>query len=262
VPFADVGGARLFFTDEGNGHPPLLFVHGYTCDSHDWSWQLPHFSPSHRVIAVDLRGHGRSSAPESGYTPEDFAGDLARLVRQLDGVERVVALGHSLGGVVVTALAVGHPDLVEAVVAVDPGYLVPDEVTAAHVGPFLDALNSSDPVPAVQSMLSSLNGPSQPAALVNWQRRRVAGVPPHVLRATMESLLPGLASESNSRPYLSRRSCPVLSFYTEPDRAELDITLCQDKRSRSIVWEGCGHWLHQERSVDFNTLVDTWLQSL
>ena len=177
-------------------------------------------------------------------------------------MERVVALGHSLGGVVVSALAVEHPDLVEAVVAVDPGYLVPDEVTAAHVGPFFDALNSSDPVPVVQSMLSGLNGPSQPAALVTWQRRRVAGVPPHVLRAVMENLLPGLALESNSTPYLSRRECPVLSFYTEPARAELDLTLCRDKRSRAIVWEGSGHWLHQERSVDFNALVESWLRSL
>ena len=62
----DVGALRMFFTDEGSGDPPLLFVHGYTCDSHDWSWQLSHFARSHRVIAVDLRGHGRSSAPEDG----------------------------------------------------------------------------------------------------------------------------------------------------------------------------------------------------
>jgi pimeloyl-ACP methyl ester carboxylesterase len=252
----------MFFTDEGSGEPPLLFVHGYTCDSHDWSWQLSHFAQSHRVIAVDLRGHGHSSAPDDGYAPGDFADDLALLIDHLDGAERVVALGHSLGGVVVTALAVEYPDLVTAVVAVDPGYLVPDEVTAAHVGPFFDALNSSDPVPVVQSMLGGLNGPSQPAALVTWQRRRVACVPPHVLRAVMENLLPGLALESKSTPYLSRRACPVLSFYTEPARADLDLTLCRDKRSRAIVWEGSGHWLHQERSVEFNALVESWLQSL
>src|SRR5436309_1794798 len=39
MPYAELDGTRLFFTDEGEG-PPILFVHGYTCDSHDWSWHL------------------------------------------------------------------------------------------------------------------------------------------------------------------------------------------------------------------------------
>ena len=66
MAFAELGDVRLFFTDDGEGGPPMLFVHGYTCDSHDWSWQLAHFGATHRVIAVDLRGHGRSSVPDGG----------------------------------------------------------------------------------------------------------------------------------------------------------------------------------------------------
>src|SRR5437879_3497178 len=119
MTFAEVGDARVFYTDEGGGDPPMLFVHGYTCDSHDWSWQLAHFAADHRVIAVDLRGHGRSSVPESGYDCRTFAEDLAALLRTL-GCAPVVAVGHSMGGLVVSALAVEHPDLVQAVVAVDP----------------------------------------------------------------------------------------------------------------------------------------------
>ena len=42
MAFADLGDVQLFYTDEGTGDPPMLFVHGYTGDSHDWSWQLPH----------------------------------------------------------------------------------------------------------------------------------------------------------------------------------------------------------------------------
>jgi len=73
MPFAELGDVRLFFTDEGEGDPPILFVHGYSCDSHDWSWQLPHFVAGHRVIAADLRGHGRSSVTDGGYHPTQFA---------------------------------------------------------------------------------------------------------------------------------------------------------------------------------------------
>ena len=83
MPFVSVGEVDLFYTDDGAGDPPLLFVHGYSCDSHDWSWQLPHFVDRHRVIAVDNRGHGRSSVPETGYDHLDFAGDLANFLDDL-----------------------------------------------------------------------------------------------------------------------------------------------------------------------------------
>jgi len=55
---------------------------------------------------------------------------------------------------------------------------------------------------------------------------------------------------------------PPLVFYTDPDRAAFEATLFEDPRSQSIAWAGSGHWLHQERPVEFNTLVDTWLASL
>ena len=55
MAFAEVEGVRLFFTDDGTGGPPMFFVHGFSCDSHDWNWQIPHFVANHRVIAPDLR---------------------------------------------------------------------------------------------------------------------------------------------------------------------------------------------------------------
>jgi len=260
MAFADIGDVRLFFTDEGVGQPVLLLVHGYSCDSHDWSWQLPHFLINHRVIAVDLRGHGRSSAPETGYGATDFAADLAGLLDALD-VERVVAFGHSLGGVVVSALAVEYPERVTGLVCVDPAYLLPDE-TVANTDPVVAALDAMDPVPLVQQVLGGFEAPAASPALRTWQLRRVAGVPPHVLRQAFVSQVRGLALESNSTPYLARRSCPVLSFYADPARVGIEAPLFADDNSRSIAWEGAGHWLHQERPVEFNTLVSTWLSSL
>jgi pimeloyl-ACP methyl ester carboxylesterase len=260
VPFADLGVVQLFFTDEGTGNPPLLFVHGYTCDSHDWSWQIPHFVKNHRVIAVDLRGHGRSSAPADGYSAQEFAGDLAALLRSL-GVSGVVAIGHSLGGPVVSALAVEHPDLVAGLVCVDPGYLLPDDI-GANSGPILAAISETDPVPLVQQMFQAFESPAWDPGLRTWQTRRVAGVPAHVLRQALEAVINGLALISNSQPYLARRACPVLSFYADPARVAIESALFADEHSRAIGWEGAGHWLHQERPAEFNAVVEGWIQSL
>jgi pimeloyl-ACP methyl ester carboxylesterase len=263
MAFADVGDVRLFFTDEGTGSPPILFVHGYSCDSHDWMWQLPHFAGTHRVIAVDLRGHGRSSAPAKGFEARTFAHDLAGLIEGL-GCGPVVAIGHSLGGVVVSALAVEHPSLVQAVVSVDPGYLVPDEALPM-VRELLGGLDD-DPVTTVQELLgNSSYTPASPPHLRSWHLRRVAGVPPHVLRETGTALLGGpeaLPYRSVSEKYLQGRQCPVLALHATPDRAALEATLLTDPRSKAMVWEGSGHWLHQERPGEFNWVVETWIASL
>lgn len=260
MAFADLGEVQMFFTDEGAGDPPLVFVHGYSCDSHDWSWQLPHFAQKHRVVAVDLRGHGRSSAPPGGYSPEQLASDVAALLESLD-LARVVAVGHSLGGAVVSALAVEYPALVAGLVCVDPAYLLPDE-TGVNAAPMIAALNEMDPVPLVQQLFGAFASPAQDPGLRMWQLRRVAGVPAHVLRQAFESGVSGLTLMSNSEPYLARRSCPVLTFYADPARVAVEEAVFVDERSRAIGWEGANHWLHQERPAEFNALVDAWIGSL
>ncbi len=135
MPFSKQGDVTLFYTDEGTG-APLLCVHGWSCDSHDWQYQVPALlAAGYRVIAVDLRGHGRSTAPASGYTPRGFAADLAGLLRERDAAPAVV-IGHSMGGAVAVALAVEHPGLVRAVVPIDAGY----GMDPASRGPIRDRL--------------------------------------------------------------------------------------------------------------------------
>jgi pimeloyl-ACP methyl ester carboxylesterase len=260
MAFADLGTTQLFYTDEGAGEPAVLFVHGFACDSNDWIWQLPHFGLNHRSIAVDLRGHGRSGAPDTGYGAVDLAGDLAELLRRL-ATGPVVAMGHSLGASVVSALAVEHPELVTAVVCVDPAYLIPDEI-AAHTGQLLDAVRSSDPVPVVRQIFGAFESPALPPALSIWHLRRAVGTPGHVLRGALESQLGNMTLYSHSVEYLARRRCPVLVFYADPSRAALEQPLLGDERSRIVTWEGGGHWLHQERPDEFNALVDAWLKAV
>jgi pimeloyl-ACP methyl ester carboxylesterase len=260
MAFAELGAVRLFYTDEGAGDPALLFVHGYSCDSHDWSWQLPHFTRDHRVIAVDLRGHGRSSVPDHGYQSTDFAADLDALLAHL-GVDRVVAVGHSLGGVIVSALAVEFADRVAGLVAVDPAYLLPDES-----GPMLAALKTAledgDPAAVMQEVLGGPVEPGLPDALRAWHLRRIAGVPAHVLREAYAGQVAGPALRSTGSTYLARRTCPVLAFYANPAQADAEAALLTDARSRVVAWEGSGHWLHQERPAEFNMLVDGWLETI
>jgi len=264
VPFAEVDdGVELFYSEHGTG-PPVLAIHGWSCDSNDWMWQIPALEPTHRVIAVDLRGHGRSSVPASGYTPSRFAADLAGLLEQL-GAGPVVAMGHSLGTVVATTLAVEHPGLVCALVLSDPVYGLPKELM-----PMLEAsvraFEQTDPVLVAQAAFSLFYTPETPPHLPVWHNRRVAGTPPHVIAQTLTNLYTGpdtWAVGAATSAYLARRRVPVLAFYAEEARAAVErAALPDDARSAVHVWSGAGHFLHQERPEAFNETVVRWLDRL
>lgn len=264
MAFADLGDVRLFYTDDGAGDPPIVLVHGWTCDSHDWSWQIPALAADHRVIAVDQRGHGRSSAPPSGYGPRILADDLAALLKRLD-VPPAVAIGHSLGGAVVSALAVEHAERVRAVVVVDPAYGVEPETAAGLLLPLLDAMKEPDGHLAALSLFAQMYTPASPAALRTWHERRVLSCPHHVLWQVVEGLFASddqFGVRPQSQSYLARRSCPVLSFYADPARAAWEASGFKHPYAKAVAWDGSGHFLHQERALEFNAVVRDWIAGL
>ena len=112
-------GVALFYEEAQGDKPPTLLVHGWCGDHTHFAPQFEHFARrGHRVVAVDLRGHGESDKPHQSYTVQLFADDLAWMCAQL-GLEKPVVIGHSMGGVVTLALALSYPDLPSAIVMLD-----------------------------------------------------------------------------------------------------------------------------------------------
>lgn len=101
--------------------PALLLIHGSASSTLSWNPMVPLLTGSHRVIRIDLLGHGRSAKPaDSSYALLDQARRAAVALDRL-GVEHAVVVGHSSGGVVTTALAEQRPDLVTALALINTG---------------------------------------------------------------------------------------------------------------------------------------------
>jgi pimeloyl-ACP methyl ester carboxylesterase len=111
-------GVKLAYADIGSGEPALVFVHGWTCNYSHWRDQAAEFSTNHRVVALDLRGHGQSDKPDQDYSVGEFAEDVAWLISELK-LERPVVIGHSMGGVIAAQLALKHTDGTRGVILVD-----------------------------------------------------------------------------------------------------------------------------------------------
>ena len=113
-----VDSGPLAFDIAGEGDPPLVFLHGWCGDRSFFAPQFEHFSATHRVVAVDLPGHGESPAPAE-CTIEAMGTEVARLAARLS-LEPSVLFGHSIGAMVALAITQQAPDLVRAVVMTDP----------------------------------------------------------------------------------------------------------------------------------------------
>jgi len=110
--------SRMHTLRRGAGNPPIVFVHGFTCDHTDWAAQVAHFAPRHRVIACDLRGHGQTRATPDECTIPNFGSDVAELLVEED-LSGAILVGHSMGCRVVLKAAHDQPARVAGVVLVD-----------------------------------------------------------------------------------------------------------------------------------------------
>lgn len=88
----------------------LVFVHGFGGQATQWKYQLQHFCWRNRVIAYDLRGHGRSDAPHSEYTMAEMQNDLEAVLEKCGVNSPFVLVGHSFGGAIVTQFALNFPE--------------------------------------------------------------------------------------------------------------------------------------------------------
>jgi len=99
---------------------PVLCIHGLTANCRNWDVIADALTPGHFVMAMDLRGRGRSDRPSSGYDIEHHCRDIESLLAELK-IPSCALMGHSLGAIIALAYAAGHPEQVEGIVLIDGG---------------------------------------------------------------------------------------------------------------------------------------------
>ena len=96
----------------------FVFLHGFGGQALQWIHQMQKFSLSSRVIALDLRGHGLSDKPSTGYDMPTLLRDIETALDTLRVTEPVVLAGHSFGGALATEFALAHPERVERLILI------------------------------------------------------------------------------------------------------------------------------------------------
>lgn len=249
-------GVGLAFDEAGAGSPGLVFVHGIACDRTHFDPQMEHFARRHRVVAVDLRGHGASDAPGSTYTTELLAEDVAWLIARLS-LERPVVVGHSLGGVVALALAAASPAVPRAMVALDSPLIPPPE-RQARMRAFFDRLRSDAYAQEVASYFSALFADTDDPKRKRGILEQVAAAPRHAVISAWEQ------GALHFDTAAAARGCRVPFLYVDAGtpNAQLDRLgeLCPTLTLGRTV--GAGHFHQLEVPEQVNAMLERFLALL
>jgi pimeloyl-ACP methyl ester carboxylesterase len=179
---------EIAYEDKGSGETTFLFVHGWACDRSFFAPQVKHFSRFARTVAVDLRGHGESNKPFGLYSIAAFAADLASLIQSLD-LGSVIAVGHSMGGLVVLEMAANYPETVEAIVMVDPASFELSEERHVSAEQLIATIEAEDQQTRRDIIATRYFLPSSSKQLIHEITESMMATPSHVAAGALRGIL-------------------------------------------------------------------------
>jgi pimeloyl-ACP methyl ester carboxylesterase len=240
----------LEYAEQGyTGGTPVIFLHGYTDSWHSYETVLPLLPESIRAFALTQRGHGDSDKPDEGYNPKDFANDVALFIKQKK-LNKVIIVGHSLGGLVAQRFVLDNPQLCKGVVIISSDASFADNPGMSDFLAVVDQLQ--EPVDRTFSAEFQKSTITKPIAesYFNTVVNESEKVPARVWKAIAQEL-----RQVNYVPELKTIKQPVLIFWGDKDgvcfKNDQEVMVRNIKNAKLLVYQGTGHALHWEEPARF-----------
>jgi len=245
-------GVRIHYLAGGAGDPAVVFVHGWLGNAHWWDEQLARFGRDHRVVAVDLAGHGASGRDRRVWSVGAFAADVVAVIDAL-GLQRVVLVGHSMSGKVILEAA---PRLGARLVALVPV----DTLRAPQETGELDAEDRdtlaglrADFTTRAPALLQALFAPSSPPRVVERVLAEARRSPPGSSVAILEANW-----RHPSSPALRAVKVPIRAINAAP--TDLPAMRAESPSFDVLPIAGVGHWPMLEAPDRFDALLEQILR--
>jgi pyruvate dehydrogenase E2 component (dihydrolipoamide acetyltransferase) len=253
-PTVEVGGRaiRYFETGADNEGWPIILIHGFGGDLNNWLFVQPTLSERHRVIALDLPGHG-------GSTKDVGAGDLATLsawvskFMQAIDVTKAHLVGHSLGGAVALRTALDHPALVVSLTMICPAGLG-EEIDTSFINDFIAASRRKQLGPVLAKLFADPGLVTRDMIEDILRFKRMDGAR-EALEAIQVANFDGQQREV-LRGRLGEIGVPVQIIWGDEDRiipARHADGLPEAVRTHVLA--KAGHMIHVERAVEVSRLL-------
>lgn len=246
-------GTPISFESYGSGEPTLVFVHGWSCDARYWREQIPYFSKNHRVIVLDLAGHGHSGMGRTQYTMRSFGEDV-KAVTEATGSRSVILIGHSMGGSVIAEAARLMADRVIGLVGIDTleniEYSMTQEEFKGMVGP-LETNFQTGCRQFVEAMIS----PRTDAELREWILADMSAAPPDVALSAMKNMMSQYITGEAAKIFEDIR-IPVMTVNGDLWPIEYEANRRHMFSFDAIVLKDADHFLMLNRAEEFNSALE------
>lgn len=243
------GPAGAIYVDDGGGKEgiPVVFLHSFGGTSGHWASPLDHVRHSRRALAMDLRGHGKSAAPQNDdYAVESFMHDLEAVVDKL-AIKRFVLVGHSLGGAVAIKYAGRHPQRVAGLVLVGaPGKIPAEQSRQIMAG--IEANYDTTMKGYWEKLVAGAR---------THVRTQVLGQMNSVPREDSLAIMRALFAD-DPLASLDRYKGPTLVIFTDHGNTPNALHNVRPNLLRKGV-EGTSHWPHLDKPAEFNKVLDDFL---
>ena len=249
-------GIALAYREATGLGQPIVLVHGWCCDNSYLAPQFEHFRQlGHRVISVDLRGHGASDKPAQAYPIASFADDLVWLCSVLE-LNRPILIGHSMGGTASFELAGRYPEIPAAVAILDAAVAVPAAARPA-MSMLIERLKAASYRDALQEFVArAFFMPTDDSVRMHRILREMSAAPRHVAVAAFEGIRdydPSEAASSIVAPIL------YVTANESPPRSDVERLhqLIPDASFGQTV--GSGHFCQLEVPDQINAMLDRFI---
>ena len=232
------------FTDPWQSPPAILLQHGFSRNGGFWYNWVPRLSGDYRVLRPDMRGMGRSVIDEAEFEPslDIFVNDLNAILDHL-GIEDVVYVGESFGGILGLNFAHRRPDRVRALVLCNTPCRLPNRERLGRAGDTEDALNRSVGAWSTATIDNRLDTRFAPQGLVDWYIAEMDRTPASIGRSLQDYL-----DTLDFSPYLNEVQTPTLLLVGEESpTSTLDqqqFMAGQLPNSQLVVYPGFGHGIN------------------
>ena len=232
------------FTDPWRPAPAILLQHGFSRNGRFWYNWVPLLTRQFRVLRPDMRGMGLSAIDEGRFEPslDIFVNDLTSILDSL-GIEDVVYVGESFGGILGLNFAHSHPERVRALVLCNTPCRLPSRERSGRGGDTDDALSRSVGAWSTATINNRLDTRFAPQGLVDWYIAEMDRTPASVGRS-LQAYLDTL----DFSPHLKEVETPTLLLVGEESPTS---TLEQQQfmaeripNSRLVVYPGLGHGIN------------------
>lgn len=252
-------GTPISYEVFGSGEPTLVLVHGWSCDSRYWRAQVPVLSKKHRVVVLDLAGHGHSGMTRSRYTMRAFGEDV-RAVTEATGSKQVILIGHSMGGSVIAEAARLMPGRVIGLIGVDTLENVEYPLTAEEFKKMVAPMEK-DFVSGSRQFVGEMLYPETDRQLKEWIIADISSAPPDVALSAMREMMGQYITGEAAKVFDALR-IPVISVNGDLWPVDVEANRRHMLSYEAIILKKADHFLMMDRPDEFNRALEGAITTL